>query len=380
MAISPSDFLQATKPPWFECGKQQDCAEFLRYFLDMLHEEEISKRKESAIVRQTFFGKLETCYECSKCRLVSRNYDDLVDIGLAFTKELVENVKESCFYRTRNKVMEAAEDENVSNSSVLYLEDLIKIFLKPEAMEGENRYHCQKCSSVQNAIRTVNVTKHPQHLILHLLRFSYSTKSRSQSKICHKVNVPKTLIFPTGVQDNGYPSKIIYSLYGVVMHSGTSSDCGHYYSYGRRLTIRSTEFDFNDVTRDTDLYSDDWFLFNDSRVSKSSYNSCGLASSRFPADTPYLLFYQNVSDDGHRVENTDLKTIQVPTNLLQMVLKDNQDLLKEEEELQRKRSRSSFFMSNISSWNDYDEDGSAPQGGSSCGLGNIDLSVSNFVF
>ena len=37
---SPSDFLKAARPPWFESGRQQDCSEFLRYLLDTLQEQE----------------------------------------------------------------------------------------------------------------------------------------------------------------------------------------------------------------------------------------------------------------------------------------------------------------------------------------------------
>ena len=41
---SPSDFLKAARPPWFEPGRQQDCSEFLRYLLDTLQEQEKSVR------------------------------------------------------------------------------------------------------------------------------------------------------------------------------------------------------------------------------------------------------------------------------------------------------------------------------------------------
>ena len=29
-AYSPASFIKASRPPWFEAGRQQDCSEFLR--------------------------------------------------------------------------------------------------------------------------------------------------------------------------------------------------------------------------------------------------------------------------------------------------------------------------------------------------------------
>ncbi len=38
-AYSPGDFLNASLPPWFTAGRQQDCSEYLKYLLDQLHEQ-----------------------------------------------------------------------------------------------------------------------------------------------------------------------------------------------------------------------------------------------------------------------------------------------------------------------------------------------------
>ena len=41
---SPNEFLKASRPPWFEPGRQHDCCEFIRYLLDTLHEQEKTGR------------------------------------------------------------------------------------------------------------------------------------------------------------------------------------------------------------------------------------------------------------------------------------------------------------------------------------------------
>jgi hypothetical protein len=47
---SPSEFLKAARPPWFEAGRQQDCSEFLRHVLETLHEQEKTGRKGNVVV------------------------------------------------------------------------------------------------------------------------------------------------------------------------------------------------------------------------------------------------------------------------------------------------------------------------------------------
>ena len=33
-AYAPRNFLEASRPPWFNAGSQQDCSEYLRFILD----------------------------------------------------------------------------------------------------------------------------------------------------------------------------------------------------------------------------------------------------------------------------------------------------------------------------------------------------------
>lgn len=33
-AYAPRNFLEASRPPWFNVGSQQDCSEYLRFLLD----------------------------------------------------------------------------------------------------------------------------------------------------------------------------------------------------------------------------------------------------------------------------------------------------------------------------------------------------------
>lgn len=278
------------------------------------------------MVEKTFFGRTETSYECQRCETMSCKSDDLVDIGLTFSEE--HNIQNGLAsrYRTRQKVLEEQlpklDDNNVKD---LHLEELIDQFLKPETLEGENKYFCEKCASLQDATRTVKIAKAPKHLILHLLRFSYDLKNHSRSKICIDVKYPRTLKLPSVSGSDSVCN--IYSLYGVVVHSGLTSDCGHYYAYARRLDHReSLDVEANNLQPQVDLYCDKWYLFNDMSVSQSSYESFGNVTRRFPNDTAYMLFYQLVDFEA-KVVSEDLKAMQLSQNLSQLVLQDNQALL-----------------------------------------------------
>ena len=107
-------------------------------------------------------------------------------------------------------------------------------------------------------------------------------------------------------------SLVPYVLSSVVMHSGTSSESGHYYSYGRSLGgKRRPEAGLEAgpgsaaaaaLTKPRPTQAEawaggaeerrDWMLFNDSRVSFTSFQSVQNVTDRFPKDTAYVLVYR----------------------------------------------------------------------------------------
>lgn len=263
----------------------------------------------------------------------------------------------------------------VTNEPPLSVPDLVNYFLAPEILDEDNAYFCEKCSSLQRAEKTMKVVSAPEYLILTLLRFSYDAKCHVRRKILDNVTIPPLMRLPvhapsTPVQSSSSTSSplqvdspessenlakklkpsqneeeeetqridgaeqiigggetpvlsVPYVLSSVVMHSGISSESGHYYSYGRNINgADGTQHPANHFALEEDSgngqaecslstcsalsvppqqgdalpssvqEAKDWLLFNDSRVTFTSFQSVQNITNRFPKDTAYVLMYR----------------------------------------------------------------------------------------
>lgn len=302
----------------------------------------------------------------------------------------------------------------VTDEPPLSVPDLVNYFLAPEILDEENAYFCEKCSSLQRAERTMKVVSAPEYLILTLLRFSYDAKCHVRRKILENVTIPPLMRLPvyarsmptrssssassplqvdspessenlakklkpsqkdeeeeekgridgTEVSNRGREmpvESVHYVLSSVVMHSGVSSESGHYYSYGRNVNgADGTQHPASHFTFKGDLGNGqtecslsscsalsvspeqgdtqpngsqearDWLLFNDSRVTFSSFRSVQNITNRFPKDTAYVLMYRKQelpgqNTNGGPVANSMTLSAEPPLQkeLLDAIIKDN---------------------------------------------------------
>lgn len=276
----------------------------------------------------------------------------------------------------------------------LSVTDLVDYFLAPEILENENCYFCERCASLQRAEKVMRVVTAPEYLILTLLRFSYDATCHVRRKILDNVGIPLHMCLrqhgssassssstaaassssdspesgenlakklkpsqkEEGMTESRTKSKKInsemlsvpYVLSSVVMHSGMSSESGHYYSYGRNVsstdghvahpcskTLESSSLLENSTATEeglgcADHKSTDWFLFNDSRVTFTNFQSLQNVTSRFPKDTAYVLIYRKqevigqASNSGPVVNGSKLSgEPPLQKELMDAITKDN---------------------------------------------------------
>ncbi|XP_028024100.2 ubiquitin carboxyl-terminal hydrolase 38 isoform X1 [Balaenoptera acutorostrata] len=309
--------------------------------------------------------------------------------------------------------------------------DLLNYFLAPEILTGDNQYYCENCASLQNAEKTMQITEEPEYLILTLLRFSYDQKYHVRRKILDSVSLPLVLelpvkrttsfsslseswsldvdftdisenlakkLKPSGTEEACSPKLVPYLLSSVVVHSGVSSESGHYYSYARNITGTESSYQMchqpetlalassqshllgregPSAVTEQDLerkeLSKEWFLFNDSRVTFTSFQSVQKITSRFPKDTAYVLLYKKQNSTNGLSGNNSTPGLWVngdpplQKELMDAITKDNKLYLQEQELNARARalqaaSASCSFRPN--GFDDNDPPGSCgPTGG-----------------
>ncbi|CAH6792641.1 ubiquitin carboxyl-terminal hydrolase 35 [Phodopus roborovskii] len=250
--------------------------------------------------------------------------------------------------------------------------DLVNYFLSPERLTAENRYYCESCASLQDAEKVVELSQGPRYLILTLLRFSFDLRTMRRRKILDDVTIPLLLRLPlAGGQGQAY------DLCSVVVHSGVSSESGHYYCYAREGAARPTP-----VLGSTDRPEPEnqWYLFNDTRVSFSSFESVSNVTSFFPKDTAYVLFYRQRPREGPEAEPGSPRVRAEPTlhkDLMEAISKDNVLYLQEQEKEARSRAAYISTLPAPPHWGrgfdeDKDEDEGSPGGCNPAG-GNGDF-------
>ncbi|XP_009670911.2 ubiquitin carboxyl-terminal hydrolase 35 isoform X3 [Struthio camelus] len=263
--------------------------------------------------------------------------------------------------------------------------DLINYFLSPERLTAENKYHCEKCASLQDAEKVAELTEGPHYLILTLLRFSFDPRTMKRKKILDNVSIPLVLKLPVLVapeesedvwhrrKDRAAPGSsfvsVVYDLCSVVVHSGISSESGHYYCYSRECSDTSTLGQPQDGAQkpasDKQLdFEIQWYLFNDTRVSFSSFESVSNVTSFFPKDTAYVLFYRQrpgrQSCPLHEAGAEASRPHGEPSlnkDLMEAISKDNILYLQEQEK--EARNRAAYISALPKSplwWRDFDRD------------------------
>jgi len=250
---------------------QQDAQEFLRFFIEGVHDDLNSvKRKptyssvddnsikdckkseiywerylsrEKSMIQDLFVGQLKSTLTCTICDHRSVTYDPFWDLSLPIPS------------RTKT------EEVNITRC--------FQAFTQEEILDGDEKPTCEKCKKRRKCTKRFQIEIFPKILVIHLKRFS---GTRYRTKLDTKVSFPFELNLSEFAANSGDKRKQspTYSLYGVSNHMGGTHG-GHYTAYCKHP----------DTGR--------WHGYNDSRVNE-------ISSSKLVSSSAYVLFFELVSN------------------------------------------------------------------------------------
>ncbi|KAK7265092.1 hypothetical protein RJT34_32708 [Clitoria ternatea] len=243
----------------FRNARQEDAHEYMVNLLECMHKcclpsgvpSESPGAYERSLVHKIFGGRLRSQVKCQQCSHCSNKFDPFLDLSLEIFK--ADSVQKALANFTTAEWLDG----------------------------GERQYHCQRCKQKVKALKQLTVHKAPYVLTIHLKRFHAHDPGQ---KIKKKVQFGCALDLKPFVSGS-YDGDVKYSLYGVLVHSGSSTHSGHYYCYVR--TSNSM-----------------WYTLDDNRVSHVS-------EREVLNQQAYMLFYVR-----------DRKTI-VPRKAVDIAMKEN---------------------------------------------------------
>jgi hypothetical protein len=177
------------------------------------------------------------------------------------------------------KAMEKQRAAKATNG--VTLAQCFDTFTKPERLDENNMWYCSQCKEHVRAMKTMELWRLPNVLVVHLKRFEFKHALR-RDKLDTLVDFPlegldmSVHCAPSSTSsfvDETVPA--IYDLFAVTNHFGRMG-FGHYTAYARMW--------------DESGISDDWALFDDSSVRSVGDGMGQTASVVSPA--AYVLFYR----------------------------------------------------------------------------------------
>ena len=331
---------------------QQDIQELCRVLFEaielsfFLSNNDINEDNENNFLKKLYQGKTNSIIRCCECGYKSFNTDTFMDLSLPITNMF----------------------EGIYNKS---LEMAFMNFIKPEKLEGDNQYFCEKCNKKVNAEKYTSFEYFPKILFLQLGRFYYDFTTEQREKINDRVPFPlilncntylkeyKDIIYKENESENDEhclndsEEKInnylkegnnVYELFSIVIQSGTANG-GHYYAY-----IKSFE-------------DNEWYCFNDGNVEFIDKNNIkdvfgekfGDKINKYKStNTAYYLSYRKINKEEKKLTINDMI---ISDNLKEICKEENATIIENEkiEEEKRKFQKMGINPNKIYSFNIYIE-------------------------
>ncbi|KAJ0246027.1 Ubiquitin carboxyl-terminal hydrolase 23 [Hirschfeldia incana] len=190
----------------FRNCRQEDAHEYMINLLECMHKcclpsgvpSESSDAYRSSLVHKIFGGSLRSQVKCAQCSHCSDKFDPFLDLSLDISK--ADSLQRAL---SRFTAVELLDD-------------------------GAKVYQCERCKQKVRAVKQLTVSKAPYVLTVHLKRF----EAHRSEKIDKKVQFASSVDMKPFVS-GPYAGNLKYTLYGVLVHYGRSSNSGHYACFVR---------------------------------------------------------------------------------------------------------------------------------------------------
>lgn len=263
VVISPQGFLKAVhyvakhkNKDIFTGYAQNDLPEFLLFIIDAFHNgmrREVDMKIKGEVRNET--DKLAIkCFEMMK-EMYSNEYSELLDIFYGIHVSVIE--KDEKILSIKPEPYFIIDLPLDLEKSSINIKDCFKKYCASEIIEDWKNEETNELESVERKIKFWSL---PNILVIDLKRFTYDGK-KIQKPINLELDDLDLTEFVEGYNKNSFK----YELYGVCNHSGGVLG-GHY-------------------TATVKVKSGDWYLFNDTNVSKTNFTGENNTSG-------YCLFYR----------------------------------------------------------------------------------------
>ena len=241
---------------YFESFMQNDCADFLRVFIDMIHNS--IKRK----VKVTITGEPKNKYDELKIegikswsKFFENSYSSI--IKNFYSETLSFTSCSDCDYVTTNHepCMVISLELNKNFNSIY---DCFDDYVKKFTFDKNNKWKCDKCHKNVCPQKKTTFWELSPVLIFQIKQYTLHSKINHHIDFPEKINMEKYCV-------NSKNKSLKYNLNGISVHQGGLNG-GHYYAYSKNFKNKK------------------WFLFNDTSVKECSLNDV-------LSETPYCFFY-----------------------------------------------------------------------------------------
>lgn len=213
------------------------------------------------IVSNTFEGRLLTETKCMTC-------------------ETSKVSKEVFTYMS----VPVTEREDATQCGAYSLFWSLSRFASTQYLTSHNKYHCQICQRLTEGRHSIVIDHLPPTIIIHYKRFSTNYTTSTVTKAMGNIATPLSLSFSQWCSLTCPNKSSLYHLYGIILHSSSTCNSGHY------MTLIKRSFCDESV-----LLSNEWLLFDDDSVSIVSANYVNYLLSPLSSVnhgiTPYIVFY-----------------------------------------------------------------------------------------